>query len=86
MEQSKQPSAAAQLAAELQRNRELTRVLYTLRGEAPPNDHGDEHSMAGEPVPGERPRPWEVYSGLPGIDALYSGASKRTPTGGYFTS
>ena len=37
---SKEPSPAAQLAIELQRNRELTRVLYTLRGEAPPNDHG----------------------------------------------
>ena len=37
---SKDPSPAAQLAIELQKNRELTRVLYTLRGEAPPNDHG----------------------------------------------
>ena len=28
------------MAIELQRNRELTRTLYTLRGEAPPNEHG----------------------------------------------
>jgi hypothetical protein len=39
-EKAKEPSVAAQLAIELQKNRELTRVLYTLRGEAPPNDHG----------------------------------------------
>ena len=31
---------ATKLAAELAKNRELTRKLYTLRGEAPPNDHG----------------------------------------------
>jgi hypothetical protein len=29
-----------QMAIELQKNRELTRTLYTLRGEAPPNEHG----------------------------------------------
>lgn len=28
------------MAIELQKNRELTRTLYTLRGEAPPNEHG----------------------------------------------
>ena len=32
-------SMAGKLAAELAKNRELTRRLYTLRGEAPPNDH-----------------------------------------------
>ena len=36
----KEASVAAQLAVELERNRELTRKLYTLRGEAPPNEHG----------------------------------------------
>ena len=35
---TKELSPAAQLAAELEKNRELVRVLYTLRGEAPPND------------------------------------------------
>ena len=29
---------ANKLAAELKKNRELTKKLYTLRGEAPPND------------------------------------------------
>ena len=82
----KQPSVAAQLAAELQKNRELTRVLYTLRGEAPPNDHGDDHSMAEEPLEDERPRSWEVYASLPGIDSQPTGVPKRTPTGGFFTS
>eukprot|EP00966_Prymnesium_polylepis_P209087 4843775-Prymnesium_polylepis.3 len=33
-----QPSIAGQLAIELERNRELTRTLYALRGEPPPND------------------------------------------------
>ena len=33
-------SPSLQMAIELQRNRELTRTLYTLRGEAPPNEHG----------------------------------------------
>ena len=31
---------AEKLANELKRNRELTRKLYTLRGEVPPNDTG----------------------------------------------
>ena len=31
---------ADELAKELSRNRDLTRRLYTLRGEAPPVDHG----------------------------------------------
>ena len=35
--------------------------------------------MMGEPHEEERPRSWEVYSAMPGIDSLYSGASKRTP-------
>lgn len=34
------PCCVTQMAIELQRNRELTRTLYTLRGEAPPNEHG----------------------------------------------
>ena len=29
---------------------------------------------------------WEVYAGMPGVDSLFSGLSKRTPTGGFFTS
>ena len=33
-----EPSIAGQLAIELERNRELTRTLYALRGEPPPND------------------------------------------------
>lgn len=33
-------STAEKLAFELKRNRDLTRKLYTLRGEAPPNEHG----------------------------------------------
>ena len=46
----------------------------------------DDHSMMGEPEEGVRPRSWEVYAGMPGIDSLFSGLSKRTPTGGFFTS
>ena len=49
--------------------------------------HGrDDHSMMGEPEEGVRPRSWEVYAGMPGIDSMFSGLSKRTPTGGFFTS
>jgi hypothetical protein len=39
MAPKKAPSVAEQLENELKRNRELTRTLYTLRGEAPPNEH-----------------------------------------------
>ena len=46
----------------------------------------DDHSMMGEPEEGVRPRSWEVYASMPGIDSLFSGLSKRTPTGGFFTS
>lgn len=42
--------------------------------------------MMGEPEEGVRPRSWEVYAGMSGIDSLFSGLSKRTPTGGFFTS
>jgi hypothetical protein len=46
----------------------------------------DDHSMMGEPEEGVRPRSWEVYSSMHGIDSLFSGLSKRTPSGGFFTS
>ena len=42
--------------------------------------------MQPEPQPGDRPKAWEVYAVQPGMDALYSGLSKRTPNGGFFTS
>ena len=102
---------------ELQRNRELSRELYSLRGEAPPNDNAcvaahylrrrhttsslgcariskatsphvrrSVHSMLDEPSAEARSRSWEVYGSMPGMDSLYTGASKRTPTGGFFTS
>merc|ERR1711988_334640 len=77
---------AEELAKELQKNRELTRKLYTLRGEAPPNEHSDDHSVMEEPNTDARQRSWEVYASMPGVDSLFSGLSKRTPTGGFFTS
>ena len=40
----------------------------------------------GEPTDEARPRSWEVYAAMPGVDSLFSGLSKRTPTGGFFTS
>eukprot|EP00322_Chrysochromulina_rotalis_P008548 CAMPEP_0115863104 /NCGR_PEP_ID=MMETSP0287-20121206/18522_1 /TAXON_ID=412157 /ORGANISM="Chrysochromulina rotalis, Strain UIO044" /LENGTH=85 /DNA_ID=CAMNT_0003317551 /DNA_START=28 /DNA_END=285 /DNA_ORIENTATION=+ len=83
---AKAEDTAAKLAAALEKNRELTRKLYTLRGEAPPNENQDTHSCMGEPHEEERPASWEVYAAMPGIDSLYSGLSKRTPTGGHFTS
>ena len=46
----------------------------------------DDHSMMGEPADGTRERSWEVYAAMSGIDSLFSGLSKRTPTGGFFTS
>ena len=79
-------SIAAQLAAELQKNRELTKKLYLLRGEPPPNDTGDDHSNMGEPPVESRPRSWEVYASMQGIDSLFTGLSKRTPCGAFFTS
>ena len=42
--------------------------------------------MMEEPDDDARPRSWETYAGMPGIDSLFSGLSKRTPTGGFFTS
>ena len=86
MAETKELSTAAKLAIALQENRELTRKLYTLRGEAPPNEHGDDYSTMGEPVEAARPLAWEIYAGLPGVDNQYSGLSKRTPTGGFFSS
>ena len=42
--------------------------------------------MMEEPDADGRARSWEVYAAMPGIDSLYSGLSKRTPTGGFFSS
>jgi hypothetical protein len=131
----KPPSTGAQIAMELQRNRELTNKLYTARGEVPPDDAAcatasirppccgsravlrpcdplrrSDHSMSEIPPSNVR-RPWEVYAKMPGVscrhsnqravsaarrrptaaplaqvDSLYSGLSKRTPCGAFFTS
>ena len=51
-----------------------------------PFHRSDEHSMMGEPNDGARHRSWEVYASMSGVDSLFSGLSKRTPTGGFFTS
>ena len=40
----------------------------------------------GEPEDGSRPASWEVYANMQGVNSLFSGLSKRTPTGGFFTS
>ena len=37
------------------------------------------------PPPNSIPTP-QVYAAMPGVDSLYSGLSKRTPTGGFFSS
>ena len=42
--------------------------------------------MMEEPGPDARQRSYEVYASMPGIDSLFSGLSKRTPTGGFFSS
>ncbi len=42
--------------------------------------------MMDEPEDGSRPRAWEVYASMHGVDSLFSGLSKRTPSGGFFTS
>eukprot|EP00962_Isochrysis_galbana_P040408 scaffold14625_cov125-Isochrysis_galbana.AAC.9 len=44
-----------------------------------------QHSAIEEPMH-ERPRPYEVYASLPGVDNLFTGLGKRTPSGGFFTS
>mmetsp|Transcript_62561 Transcript_62561/g.104121 ORF Transcript_62561/g.104121 Transcript_62561/m.104121 type:complete len:84 (+) Transcript_62561:38-289(+) len=82
------PSVNAQLLNEIQRNKDLTAKLYAMRGEVPPsaNDAGSDHSAMPEPKESDRRRPWEVYSDMKGVDSLFSGLSKRTPTGGFFTS
>ena len=48
-----QPSVSAQLAIALEKNRELTRKLYTIRNEAPPDDAGcaAPHSRTASPSP-----------------------------------
>jgi hypothetical protein len=79
-------SVGANLAVALQRNRELTIELYTMRNESPPDDSGSVHSLQPEPAVGDRPKAWEVYAVQPGIDSLYTGIPKRTPSGGFFTS
>ena len=147
-----EPSLGAQLAISLQRNRELTIKLYTMRNEAAPDDAAcapapaeaplkirrphawpstlsaaltcarlsvdpaiperpraaplrasegacrlrscpaslaprrSDHSCMPEPAADARPKAWEVYAGMPGIDSLYTGLSKRTPNGGFFSS
>ena len=42
--------------------------------------------MMKEPDENSRPKSWEVYAGMPGMNSLYTGLSKRSPTGGFFTS
>ena len=79
-------SQAAQLAIALQRNRELAIRVYALRNECPPDDAASQYSTKAEPPPGSRMLSWEVYASLPGVDTLYTGVAKRTPSGGYFTS
>ena len=44
------------------------------------------HSLQPEPAVGDRRKAWEVYAVQPGIDSLYTGIPKRTPSGGFFTS
>ena len=44
------------------------------------------HSQQPEPAVGDRPKAWEVYARQSGIDSLYTGFRKRTPSGGFFTS
>ena len=78
---AEEKALALELQKQLAKNTELVRVLYTLRGEAPPNNNSDDHSVMGEPHEEERPRSWEVYSAMPGIDSLHTGLSKRTPNG-----
>ena len=82
---AEEKALALELQKQLAKNTELVRVLYTLRGEAPPNNNSDDHSVMGEPHEEERPRSWEVYSAMPGIDSLHTGLSKRTPNGTHAT-
>jgi len=51
-----------------------------------PDDAASQYSTKAEPPPGSRMLSWEVYASLPGVDTLYTGVAKRTPSGGYFTS
>ena len=83
---AREPSLPAQLAIELQRNRELAIRVYALRNECPPDDAASQYSTRPEPAPDSRMLSWEVYASLPGVDTLYTGVAKRTPSGGYFTS
>ena len=46
----------------------------------------DDHTVMDEPSDTARLRSWEVYAAMSGVDSLFSGLSKRTPTGGFFTS
>ena len=50
-----------------------------------PDDAASQYSTKAEP-PRARACSWEVYASLPGVDTLYTGVAKRTPSGGYFTS
>ena len=52
----------------------------------PSSHRSDDHSVMGEPEEKARPRSWEVYAGMPGVDSLFTGLSKRTPCGAFFTS
>ena len=81
---AEQPSTDAQLALALQKNKELVSKLRTLRGEvASPDDAGSAPSMSSEVLYKGNS---EVYARQPGLDALSTGLSKRTPCGAFFTS
>lgn len=72
---------------ELERNRMLKAALVQL-------EHLDQLELGDEqpkdvlplPKPGDRKYSQEVYVSQHGRDNLYSGLSKRTPTGGFFSS
>ena len=66
--------AAAQPRARDPRVR--ARDLQTL------DDAASQYSTKAEPPPGSRMLSWEVYASLPGVDTLYTGVAKRTPSGG----
>mmetsp|Transcript_15275 Transcript_15275/g.41031 ORF Transcript_15275/g.41031 Transcript_15275/m.41031 type:complete len:98 (+) Transcript_15275:42-335(+) len=86
---SLQPEAdlSAEYAAEAERHTklraELTRIEHLERFEVPDEPPDDVLPL---PKPGDPKYSQEVYVNQSGVDSFITGISKRTPSGGFFTT
>ncbi|KAG8466114.1 hypothetical protein KFE25_001870 [Diacronema lutheri] len=76
-EYAREKARSTQLRAALTQLEHLERIEL---GAEPPKD------VLPLPKPGDRPYSQEVYVNQSGSDSLFTGLSKRTPIGGFFSS